>query len=185
MKFRLVEDVELEESNVNGITISPNYSGQTDLKELIVNTLNDTTNFNIHLEDYVVHHLDGNHGNVTQDNICITTESNHNNISNAMRLGNWKTVEQLLPKCFTIKMVVEPIHPKKISKVVNTLKSNRKVFVDKNGDRWFIEPDNVYAYTAVPITTNRKTNRKEIPFETEDEMLNFITDYGLKSYKET
>lgn len=185
MKFRLVEDINLEEGTFAGASISPNYSGQTDLKELIVNTLNDTTNFNVQLEDYVVHHLDGNHSNVTQDNICITTGSNHNNISNAMRLGNWKTVEKLLPNCFTIKMIVEPIRPKKIREVVNDLKSNRKVFVDKNGDRWYIRPDDVYAYTAVPITTNKKTNRKETPFETETDMLDFVKENGLKSYKET
>lgn len=188
MKFKLIENIngghdDVSSDDALNEELLLEYRGQTELKEVIVQALNEQTYFNIDFDDYCIHHLNDDHNNMSPSNISITSINNHNSMTNLIRECNWKELSNKLQQCFTIKLIVQPITQEQINNNIKYFKSNVKLYIDDNKTKWRVTPDTVFDYVATAINNHKKLNKIEYGFNSDSELQQHIKDNNWKLIK--
>ena len=174
MKFRLVEDTEKITNDKN---ILNETRGQTSLKELIVNTVEDSLNISLDSDNYCVHHLYGEHTNNRVDEVSITTKGNHARITNYIRSGNMSGLEDALSKCYVIKAYGQALAPVDITHIMNKFKQRYKYMEDpKTGVRWRVFSYDIWNL-ADPIKNPKGVAVTPMEFNNKEELNLFTKNF--------
>lgn len=171
MKFKLVEAV------TTGLSAP---SGQTALKTMMTTAVNNDLLAELDADDYCVHHLNGNHSDYSPGNLAITTKANHSRITSLTTWGNWVELKRALSDCFVIRVHAQKLIPKEIDKIVNRIKHDRKIYVDKNNVKWALTPDNATKYSIAPIDYRAAKNYPEMNFDSDDELNTYMKNNRWK-----
>ena len=148
-------------------------SGQTSLKEYIVDAINKTLGKDLSAEDYCVHHLFGEHSNNSVDEVSVTTIENHDKLTNYMRYCNWDGVKESLQQCYVLKVYAQRLIDKDIDKIINELKRREKiVYEPKTKRKWRIFSYDIWHIAEV--VTSDKNKMKYHEFETKEDLDAFV-----------
>lgn len=148
-------------------------SGQTSLKEYIVDAINKTLGKDLSAEDYCVHHLFGEHSNNSVDEVSVTTIDNHNKLTNYMKHCNWDSVKESLQQCYVLKVYAQKLIDKDIDKIINELKRRAKIVKDpKTNKRWKIFSYDIWHIAEVVTNDKDKMEYKE--FDTKEDLDAFV-----------
>lgn len=165
LKFRLVEAV------TSGLSTP---SGQTALKTMMTTAVNNDLFTELNADDYCVHHLNGDHSDYSPGNLAITTKVNHSRITSLTTWGNWVELKNALSECFVIKAHTQKLLPKEIDRIVNSIKRDRKIYVDKNNVKWVLTPDAATKYSIAPIDYRAAKKYPEMNFDSDEELNSYM-----------
>ena len=177
MKFKLNEGRGLLKESPTAVVEKPrksSESGQTALKEYIVDAVNTQLGLNLREEDYCVHHLFGEHYNNKASEVAITTHSNHGKISSCIKRCDWDTLESLLINdCYTLKVYAQKLISKDVKKIRKELEDRMRVIVDPStGIKWKLFSYDIW-HTATPIDKPKNSDATFTEFSSREELEKF------------